>query len=60
MSQLNVEQWKEMFREIGLTETDMLKWHRLFEAKHPQAHQTFLEWLGIDAATISLIREKSK
>lgn len=60
MSQLNVEQWKEMFQEIGLTEADMLKWHRLFETKNPQAHQAFLEWLGVDAATISKIREKSK
>jgi hypothetical protein len=51
------ESWVEMFREIGLDEAAMHRWHGLFETRHPEAHQSFLEWLGIEAAEIERIRE---
>lgn len=56
MSKVTVEQWIGLFREVGLKDDDMIKWHRLFEAKNPQGHQSFLEWLGLDAKRISDIR----
>ncbi len=56
MSKVTVEQWIELFREIGLQEADMTKWHRLFEAKNPVGHQSFLEWLGLDEKRIQEIR----
>jgi hypothetical protein len=56
MDRVTVEQWIGLFREIGLSDTDMDKWHRLFEAKYPGAHQRFLEWLGMDTAQIEKVR----
>ncbi len=56
MGKVTVEQWVELFREIGLKEADMQKWHRLFEAKNPEGHQSFLEWLGLDEQRIRDIR----
>jgi hypothetical protein len=56
MAKVTVEQWKELFRDVGLTEGDMLKWHQTFEAKFPEGHQSFLEWLGLDPKKIKMIR----
>jgi hypothetical protein len=45
--QLDVNDWVAMFRDIGLDPTKMQQSHRLFEARHPAGHQSFLEWLGL-------------
>jgi hypothetical protein len=58
MGNVTVEQWTNLFREIGLSEEKMMEWHRLFEKKYPEGHQSFLEWLGLDAARIKAIRSK--
>jgi hypothetical protein len=57
---VTVEEWVAMYREIGLDEARMMQWHRIFEARHPEAHQGFLEWLGLPAKEIERIRSKSK
>lgn len=49
-----------MFEEIGLNEAQMHRWHKVFEARHPDAHQGFLEWLGLDHEEIDRIRAKFK
>lgn len=54
------DEWVAMFREAGLDEDTMMKWHRVFEARHPLAHQGFLEWLGLDRAQIDEIRKNSR
>lgn len=59
MSEFGVDQWVEMFDELGVDEARRKKWHQLFEQRHPQAHQRFLEWLGLDAARIKKIRSVS-
>jgi len=56
---VNVDQWVEMFRTIGLDETQMHRWHAEFERRHPEAHQGFLEWLGLPATRIESIRQRS-
>ena len=55
-----VEQWVEMFREIGLDETAMHRWHAIFERRFPDAHQSFMEWLKAPAADIDRVRESSR
>ena len=35
-------------------------WHRLFETRHPEAHQSFLIWLGIEAEEVRRIRQASR
>lgn len=57
---VNKNQWVAMFKELGLNESQMMQWHRIFEARHPEGHQRFLEWLGIKAAEIERIRRVSR
>ncbi len=54
------QQWVEMFKEIGLDEPTMGKWHAVFEQRHPEAHDAFLQWLSIGEAEIKKIRENSR
>jgi hypothetical protein len=53
---VNADEWVAMFREIGLDEAQMQRWHKLFEARHPDAHQAFLEWLEISPEEIDRAR----
>ena len=55
---VSVDEWVAMFEEIGLDEAKMHQWHRIFERRHPEAHQGFLEWLEIDREEIDRIRAK--
>lgn len=53
---MNKEKWVLLFREIGLDEATMKQWHREFEARYPEGHQSFLEWLNISGDEIVRIR----
>jgi len=57
---INKERWVEIMRAAGLNEKDMRNWHIQFEKMEPEAHQEFLESLGINAAEIQKIREWSR
>ena len=57
---VNVTEWVSMFRETGLDDAQMQRWHKVFEKKHPEGHQGFLEWLGLQAEEIDQIGAKSK
>ena len=48
--------WTKMFRSIGMTDEDMEQWHVNFELTTPEAHQDFLESLGLDEAEVKRIR----
>lgn len=54
------EEWIAMFRDMGMDETKMLEWHRLFETRHPEGHRSFLTWLGLAEEEIAGIRAKSR
>lgn len=54
------EGWTKMFRAIGLSDDDMRAWHASFEASMPEAHQDFLESLGLDASEVKRIRAGSR
>jgi len=51
--------WIALLQVAGLDDTGMAKWHETFEKNAPQAHQEFLEFLGIDIAEIKKIRKRS-
>lgn len=51
--------WIELLRASGMDERQMQQWHQQFEAMSPQAHQDFLESLGIDKKEIKTIRKRS-
>ena len=57
---MDKEGWIAVMRAAGLSENDMDKWHREFEAFSPQLHQEFLEGLGIPTLEIVKIRERSR
>ncbi|MBF0370891.1 MAG: MerR family transcriptional regulator [Magnetococcales bacterium] len=52
--------WVALLAGVGLDEAGMRKWHALFEKSAPEAHQDFLESLGIPAEEVSTIREWSQ
>jgi MerR family transcriptional regulator, thiopeptide resistance regulator len=54
------ERWVEIMRAAGFNEKDMHNWHHQFEKMEPDAHQEFLESLGIKSAEIAKIREYSR
>ena len=59
-NKVSKDQWVDMFREIGLTDDAMMKWHRLFESRHPEGHESFLAWLSLPSDEIAGIRAKSR
>ena len=56
---MNKERWVALLKATGLDEALMQKWHVEFEKMSPEAHQDFLESLGISAEEIALIRKWS-
>jgi len=57
---VNVKEWVAMFQEIGLDQAQMHRWHKVFETRHPDGHQGFLEWLGLKPEDIDRIRSDSR
>lgn len=55
---LTKEQWIKYLSKAGLDEAGMNRWHEEFEASSPEAHQDFLESLGLPAGEIRLIRQR--
>ncbi len=53
---MNKEQWITVFRDAGWDDEAMEQWHQAFEARYPDGHQAFLEWLQIPEAEIRAIR----
>ncbi len=54
------EKWVTMLAAAGLDEQGMWTWHKAFEKDSPEAHQDFLESIGIDCDEIAQIRNKSR
>ncbi|MBE1275332.1 MerR family transcriptional regulator [Enterovibrio baiacu] len=54
------ERWVDIMVAAGMSEEDMMNWHKQFEKMEPEAHQAFLESLNIDAEEITKIRTWSK
>lgn len=57
---INKERWVDIMRAAGLKDEDMRNWHVQFEKMEPDAHQEFLESLGIEPPEIRKIREWSR
>lgn len=60
MTSFTKDDWVALFREIGLDDPTMHRWHAAFEARHPEAHERFLRWLGIPDADVTRIRDASR
>lgn len=57
---VNKNRWVEIMRAAGFRDEDMLNWHRQFERLEPDAHQEFLESLGLGAEEIQHIRTHAR
>lgn len=53
-------QWVALPASTGLDEAGMDRWHREFERMSPQAHQAFLESLGIAPQEVEQIRADAR
>ena len=57
---LDKDTWVAILRATGLDDAGMRNWHIEFEKASPEAHQDFLESIGIEKDEIELIRHWSK
>jgi DNA-binding transcriptional MerR regulator len=57
---ISKERWVDIMRAAGLSDQDMQNWHKQFEKMEPEAHQEFLESLGIKTDEVLKIREWSR
>jgi DNA-binding transcriptional MerR regulator len=53
---MSKDAWTRMFRSVGMSDADMQRWHAHFERSMPEAHQDFLESLGLEAVEVKRIR----
>jgi len=60
VSVMDKQSWVQLLRSIGMDEKAMGDWHQAFEQLSPDAHQNFLESLGIPAEEVRAIRHWSK
>lgn len=54
------EKWTAILRASGMSDDDMMNWHRQFEKMEPDSHQEFLESLNISRQEIKRIRKLSR
>ena len=54
------EVWVSILRAAGLDDVGMKNWHIEFERTSPEAHQDFLESLGIEKDEVAAIRDWSR
>jgi len=57
---LTKEKWISFLRKAGLDAEGMKRWHLEFELSSPEAHQDFLESLGLPQEEISMIRKQCR
>lgn len=57
---MDKQSWVRLLRSAGMDEKAMGDWHQAFEQLSPEAHQHFLESLGIPAEEIDAIRIRSQ
>ncbi|RZU36904.1 hypothetical protein EV700_3117 [Fluviicoccus keumensis] len=59
-ARMTKQQWIELFQATGLSDAMMHTWHREFERRYPDQHQSFLEWIGLPAEEILTVRQFSQ
>ena len=60
MKTISKDQFVAVLDEAGITDAQKHRLHVAFEARHPEAHAAFLQWLGLPASEIRRIREASR
>jgi len=60
MKKITKDQFVAIITEIGVSDSQKQRLHALFEQRHPYAHQSFLEFLGLPDQAIKEIRAHSR
>lgn len=60
MKNLTKDQFVGLLNEADITDEQKARLHAAFEKRYPEAHQSFLEWLGLPADAVKGIREHSR
>ena len=60
MKNITKEQFVAALDSAGITDDQKKRLHARLEKEHPEAHQGFLEYLGVPAPEIRQIRERSR
>jgi len=60
MKNVTKDQFASLLTEAGITDTQKAQLHAAFEKRYPDAHQSFLEWLGLPADAVRDIRSHSR
>ncbi len=60
VADITKEAWVEVLSRSGMDEDQMNRWHAEFETRLPQAHRSFLLWLGIPEEEAERIRNRAR
>jgi hypothetical protein len=59
MQKITQDQFVALLNDAGVTAAQKHQLHALCEARHPEAHEAFLQWLGVPPEAIRTIRARS-
>lgn len=60
MKNVTKEQFIAVLDDAGVTDDQKARLHAAFEKRYPEAHQSFLEMLGLPADAIRDLRARSR
>ena len=60
MKNVTKDQFVALLNEAGITDSQKAQLHAALEKRYPEAHQSFLEWLGLPADAVRDIRSRSR
>ena len=60
MTAFSVTDFVRLLEDAGVAQPQRHRLHALFEARFPEAHQRFLEHLGVPAAEVARIRADAR
>jgi hypothetical protein len=60
MNTVTKDQFVAILNEAGITDAQKHRLHAVFEARHPDAHESFLQWLSLPAGEVRSIREGAR
>ncbi len=60
MKNVTKDQFVALLNEAGVTDEQKARLHAAFEKRYPEAHESFLAWLGLPTDAVRDIRNRSR
>ena len=60
MKTITKDQFVAVLNDAGITDEQKHRLHAVFEARHPEAHESFLQWLALPADEVRSIRTSAR